>query len=342
MTMKCSTMMWCGLAVSLQLFAMGCEPENKKQKTTETSAQAGEGAETGSKPAAGEKPIVVVTTTMLATAAAEIGGDAVDVRSIMKPGGDPHLYQPRPSDAKMVTESALVITSGLHLEGWVDDLVRNAGGERPVVVASDGVEPIKMEGSPGGVDPHFWFDLQEWSKASQNITRGMVDLVGAESDAGKDIAKRGAAYKAKIDALHGWTGERLATIPEEQRILITSHDAFNYFGRAYSIDVVGIQGVSTEQEASQRDVANIIETVKKRKTPAIFVESSVNPALIKQVASETGSKAAGPLFSDSVGTEGSGAETFVTMFVKNVEEITVNLGGKYEAFSAPDAKESGK
>ena len=128
-------------------------------------------------------------------------------------------------------------------------------------------------------------------------------------------------------------GEQLATVPEKQRILITSHDAFNYFGRAYKIEVVGIQGVSTEQEASQRDVANVIEQVKAREAPAIFVESSVNPSLIKQVASETGARVAGPLFSDSVGASGSGAETFEAMFVKNVEEITTNLGGDYKAFS---------
>lgn len=319
---------WFGVVACL--LAMGCEPE-KKRGASNVGKTGGDGG------LAGEKPVVVVTTTMLASAAREIGGDAVEVRAIMKPGGDPHLYQPRPSDAKMVTESALVITSGLHLEGWIDDLVRNAGGERPVVVASQGVEPIKMEGSPGGVDPHFWFDLREWSKASQNITDAMVDLVGEETDAGKDISKRGAAYKARMQAMHTWTGEQLATIPDAQRILITSHDAFHYFGRAYKIDVEGIQGVSTEQEASQRDVANVIEKVKSREAPAIFVESSVNPSLIKQVASETGAKVAGPLFSDSVGTPGSGAETFEAMFVKNVEEITTNLGGDYKAFS-PEEK----
>ena len=307
------------------LFAMGCESE---PKAVGPKPQSGD----SKAPEASSKPVVVATTTMIASAAREIGGDAVDVQAIMKPGGDPHLYQPTPSDAKMITRSQVVLTSGLYLEGWLDDLVRNAGGERPVIVVSDGVKPITMEGSPGGVDPHFWFDLESWAQASDNVTKALVKSLEKDPDAAKAVGERGAKYKAKILALHDWTKVQLATVPKEQRVLITSHDAFNYFGRAYDIDVVGIQGASTEQEASQRDVANVIELVKERSAPAIFVESSVNPALIKQVGKETGVKVAGPLYSDSCGAAGTPEESFDGMFVSNIDQVVNALGGKYSAF----------
>ncbi len=284
------------------------------------------------------KPLVVATTTMLGDLAQAIGGDAVSVSSIMKPGGDPHLYQPTPGDARLIASSSLVITSGLHLEGWIDDLVRNAGGERPVVVASKRVTPIRMENSPGGVDPHFWFDLEAWSLAADEVGEQLVILVGSDTDAGKQVQSRLVAYKAEVAHLNAWTKDRLSSVPRQQRVLITSHDAFNYFGRAYEIDVIGIQGISTEQEAAQRDVANIIDMVRERNAPAVFVETSVNPQLIEQVARETGVKVAGPLYSDSIGPAGGPAATFLGTVAENVRIITEALGGEYIAFRSADAK----
>ncbi len=299
------------LALLLAIVAFGCKSEAPES--------------------ASGKPVVVCTTTMLEDMTREIAGDAADVRGIMKPGGDPHLYQPSPADAKMISQSKLVITSGLHLEGWIDDLVRNAGGERPVAVASEGVEPIKMKGAPGGVDPHFWFDLQAWSKATTNVQDAVI-AVTPEADH-EGIRTRTKAYQDKLTGLHAWTEARLESIPAEGRVLITSHDAFNYFGRRYKMDVVGIQGTSTESEASQRDVARVVELVKERSAKAVFVESSVNPALIKQVARETGVTVAGPLYSDSVGPAGSGAESYEGMVKANVKQITEALGGTYVEFA---------
>jgi ABC-type Zn uptake system ZnuABC Zn-binding protein ZnuA len=278
------------------------------------------------------KPLVVTTTTMLDDLSEQLGGDAVRVEGIMAPGGDPHIYQPTPSDARLIAKSDLVVTSGLKLEGWINDLVRNAGGERPVIVASDGVDPIKEAGTEEGVDPHFWFDLQSWDIAVDNVGQGLVELVGKNSPAADAIRQRQKAYKAQNDRLHDWIYARMETIPEKQRVLITSHDAFAYFGRTYGIDVVGIQGISTDQEASQRDVANIVDVVDERDAPAVFVETSVNPALIKQVARETGVEVAGPLYSDSIGAEGTPAGTFVGTVIENVRMITEALGGQYEPF----------
>jgi ABC-type Zn uptake system ZnuABC Zn-binding protein ZnuA len=250
----------------------------------------------------------------------------------MSPGGDPHLYQPTPNDAKAIANSDLVIRSGLKLEGWIDDLLENAGGERPIVTASEGVDAIKSEAQYAGIDPHFWFDLQAWQIATKNVSKALIDLVGPDSDEADRIRKRTEQYLERVERLEGWVQEQLATIPKDQRVLITSHDAFGYFGRAYEIDVVAIQGISTEQEASQRDVARIVEIVRKRNAPAVFVETSVNPALIKQVARETGAEVAGPLYSDSIGKEGGPAGTFVGTVAENVRMITESLGGDYKPF----------
>ncbi len=276
-------------------------------------------------------PYVIATTTMITDMAQTLAGEDLRVEGIMKPGGDPHLHKPSIGNARATGVSDLVLTNGLYLEGWLDELVRNAGGERPVKVVSDGVTPVTMEGMPGGVDPHFWFEIESWKIATGNVEDAFVALLPDKADG---IRARSNAYEAELDRLDAWTRTNLETIPEKQRVLITSHDAFNYFGRAYGIEVVGIQGSSTEQEASQRDVANTIELVRSRSVPAIFIESSVNPALIEQVARETGVKALGPLFSDSIGTAGSGAETYVAMYAKNVEIITKGLGGVFTPFPA--------
>jgi ABC-type Zn uptake system ZnuABC Zn-binding protein ZnuA len=269
---------------------------------------------------------------MLADVTAELAGDDAEVIGIMRPGGDPHLYQPTPQDARAIAGSDLVIRSGLKLEGWIDDLLENAGGQRPIVTASEGVKPIESEDQYGGIDPHFWYEMAAWKTATKNISDALVELVGPETHEANRIRARTEEYLARVDRLDTWVKEQLATIPRDQRVLITSHDAFGYFGRAYDIDVIAIQGVSTEQEASQRDVARIVELVRERKAPAVFVETSVNPALIEQVARETGAEVAGPLYSDSIGEAGGPAGTFIGTVAENTRMITESLGGSYKPF----------
>jgi ABC-type Zn uptake system ZnuABC Zn-binding protein ZnuA len=309
-----------GVALFVAGLAMGAPGCDKSEAASETTEQRS------------ETKTVVASTTMLADLTEQLAGDDLEVVGIMSPGGDPHLYQPTPNDAKAIANSDLVIRSGLKLEGWIDDLLENAGGERPIVTASEGVDAIKSEAQYAGIDPHFWFDLQAWQIATKNVSKALIDLVGPDSDEADRIRRRTEQYLERVERLDGWVQEQLATIPKDQRVLITSHDAFGYFGRAYEIDVVAIQGISTEQEASQRDVARIVEIVRKRNAPAVFVETSVNPALIKQVARETGAEVAGPLYSDSIGKEGGPAGTFVGTVAENVRMITENLGGDYKPF----------
>lgn len=280
--------------------------------------------------------LVVASTTMLEDLVRELAPDGVRVEGIMAPGGDPHLYQPTPGDARLVAQSDLVVRNGLHLEGWIDDLLENAGGERPIVTASEGVEPIHMESFAGGVDPHIWFDVSLWRAVAVTTADALADLVADDPVAVAQVRERAAAYDARLAALDAWVRSTLATIPAERRVLVTSHDAFNYFGRAYDLDVRGIQGISTEQEASQRDVADVIDMVRERGLPAVFVETSVNPGLVRQVARETGARVLGPLYSDSLGAADGPAGTWVGMVVENVRLVTEGLGGTWAPFEAED------
>lgn len=309
----------------LVVFAVGFIAACDKKQTS----RAGDGPD--------EKVVVVATTTMLADMVRQLGGDDVEVVGIMKPGGDPHLYQPRPSDARSVASAHVVVTNGLHLEGWIDDLVENAGGEeKAFIVAGEVVEPIRMESSPGGVDPHFWFDVGLWKKASDHVAQGLKRAVGEESAEAERIEERRIAYGAELDRLDAWVRDRLETVPPQNRVLVTSHDAFNYFGEAFEIDVVGIQGISTEQEASQRDIINTVEVVKERGAPAVFVETSVNPRLVEQVGREAGVKVSGPLYSDSLGPADSAAGTYVGMVSENVRIIVEALGGQFAALPSDE------
>ena len=274
---------------------------------------------------------VVVTTTMLEDAVEQIGGEHFEVHSLVNVGADPHVYQPQPNDARMVADSDAVVMNGLMLEGWMESLVRNAGGERPVIVGGEAIDEEALIRVEGAIDPHVWFDVGMWRQVTDRVASSLVELTD-DDEVAADIAARHAGYDQILEQLDDWVDERMASVPDEQRVLITSHDAFNYFGNAYGIDVEAVQGLSTEQEASQRDVANIIDLVEARNAPAVFTETSVNPGLIEQVARETGIERAGPLYSDSVGPADSGADTYVGMVRANVEMITEALGGDYEGF----------
>lgn len=276
-----------------------------------------------------KKPLVVTTTTMLASLVEEVGGDLVEVRSLVHPGGDPHSYQPTPRDVRDVARASLIVTNGLGLEGWMTDLVRNAGkgASAKVVVASEGIEPLTTNGA---TDPHFWFDVLLWKQATHTVEQRLITLIPESEDTLKAQAN---GYRLELDALNQWILTQIEKLPPKSQVLVTSHDAFNYMGRAYALRVVGIQGVSTEHEASQRDIINVIQIVRESGVKAIFGETSVNPALVNQVARETGVEVRGPLYSDSLGGKGSGAENYRDMVIKNITAITEGLGGEVEAFS---------
>ena len=285
---------------------------------------AGAGSRTG-------PPRVLATTTMIAEAATRIGGDCVEVRGLLPIGGDPHVYEPVPQDARAVAESDLVLYNGFGLEAWLDRLIRNAGGERPVVVAAEGLTPIFGQYKQGeDPDPHLWGDARNFARYVQNIQQALATVAPACRDS---LQANAAGYVAELQALDGWVRERVASIPAAQRQLVTSHDAFEYYARAYGLNVLGTPiGVSTDEEASAQTVARLVDRVRQERVPALFIETTVNPRVIQRISAETGARIGGSLYSDSLGEPGSGADSYVGMIVHNTRVIVNALGGSAGPF----------
>jgi manganese/iron transport system substrate-binding protein len=283
-------------------------------------------------PAAGDRPRVLATTTMIAEAAERIGGECVEVIGLLPVGGDPHVYEPVPRDVRRVAESELVLYNGLGLEAWLDRLVRNAGGQRRIVELASGLTPIYGQYAGGqDPDPHLWGDVRHFIHYVEGIRQAFAELA---PECRTTYENNAAAYVEELRALDVWVRERVATIPERNRYLVTSHDAFQYFASAYGLEVLGTPiGVSTDEEASAQTVARIVEDVRRTGIPALFVETTVNPNLIRRIATETGARVGGELYSDSLGEPGSGADSYVGMIVHNTRTVVNALGGSAEAFA---------
>ena len=262
---------------------------------------------------AGEKSKAVATIGMVADLVRQVGGDRVVVEQLMGPGVDPHLYKPTSEDASRLNQADVIFYSGLMLEGRMGDLfARLARTGKKVYATTESVpedrllEPAQFQGH---YDPHIWFDVRMWAQTIPTIVKGLIDV----DPAGREyFEKSGAELSQRLAALDEWCKTTAAQLPQGQRILVTSHDAYNYFGRAYGFQVVGLQGVSTVSEAALADMAGLVDFIKKQKVKAIFVESSVNPAAIRRVAEDAGVKVGGDLFSDARGRAGEMKEGFDT------------------------------
>lgn len=257
--------------------------------------------------AAGAEPRikVAVTVTMVADLVRQIGGDRVTVTALMGPGVDPHLYKASAADVIALQQADVIFYSGLLLEGKMQDLFAKLARSKKFVYPVTETIPVDKLLEPpefaGHYDPHVWFDIPLWSLCVDTVVKGLSDF----DPAGKaDFEKRGAAYQAKLAELHEWARKRATGLPEKRRILVTSHDAFNYLGRAYGFQVVALQGISTVTETSSADMVKLVEFIKQHQVKAIFVESSVPHKTIERVARDAGVKVGGELFSDATGTPG--------------------------------------
>jgi manganese/zinc/iron transport system substrate-binding protein len=252
-----------------------------------------------------EKIKVATTIGMVADLVKQVGGDRAEVDQLMGPGIDPHLYKPTSTDASRLSKADVIFYSGLMLEGRMGDLfARLARAGKKVYATTESVpedllsEPKEFEGH---YDPHIWFDVSMWAQTVPTIIKGLSEV----DPAGKEIYENnGAALMDRLGKLHQWCKDTAAELPEDKRILVTSHDAYNYFGRAYGFKVIGLQGVSTVSEAALADMANLVDFIKKQNVKAIFVETSVNPAAIRRVAEDAGVKIGGELYSDAMGNPG--------------------------------------
>ncbi|HEV3410092.1 MAG TPA: zinc ABC transporter substrate-binding protein [Chthoniobacterales bacterium] len=256
-------------------------------------------------PAADKKIKVTATTTMVADLVRSVGGDRVTIETLMGPGVDPHLYKAAASDVTKLQQANVVFYSGLLLEGKMQDIFTHlARSKRHVYAVTESIPLDRLLEPPefaGHYDPHVWFDVTLWKVCVDAVVKGL-----SETDAaGKATYERNAAETRKrLDELHAWALAKANELPPERRILVTSHDAYNYFGRAYGFQVVGLQGISTVSEAGLADMAKLSDFIREKGIKAVFVESSVPHDTIERISKDTGAKIGGELFSDAMGTAG--------------------------------------
>lgn len=283
---------------------------------------------------------VVATTGMVGDVAQVVAGECAVVVTLMGPGTDPHLYRASASDVAALASAEVILYSGLGLEGRLAAVLAELGKRvTTVAVAELALSQGERLVHPSGVqDPHVWLSAAAWAGTAGVIAEVLAaELVARASDAAAEcvegLAERAAAYEQQVLALHDWAKATLATVPREQRVLVTAHDAFHYFGRAYDVEVVGIQGLSTDSEAAVADVRRVADLVVARRVRALFVESTIDPrtvrAVLDAVASRGGTAVLGPeLYGDAMGDAGSSAGTYLGMLISNVSAITHALGGE--------------
>jgi zinc/manganese transport system substrate-binding protein len=263
---------------------------------------------------------VVASFSILGDFVRNVGGERVGVTTLVGPDSDVHVYTPAPADAKKIADAKLVFVNGLGLEGWLSRLAQSAGTRAVIVVATQGIAPLKI-GSDA--DPHAWQSVANAKIYVANIR----DALGAADPADAAIYRANAqTYLTKLDALDREVREAIAKIPESRRKVISTHDAFGYFAAAYGVEFIAPLGVSTESEASARDIAGIITQIRTSKIPAVFLENISDPRLIRRISAETGAKVGGTLYSDSL-TGGKGdAPTYIDMVRHNIRALTSALG----------------
>jgi zinc/manganese transport system substrate-binding protein len=281
---------------------------------------------TGAVPVRAQTPAklpVVATFSILADFARNVGGDRIDVAALVGPDGDTHVYQPKPADAEKLSAARLILVNGLGLEGWIDRLIKASGAGAPVIVATKGINPQKMrEEGRIGLDPHAWQSIANAKIYVANIRDGLI-----AADPGGEAVYRANAdnYLGKLGALEAEVKREIAKIPAGRRQIITTHDAFGYFGTAYGFRFIAPEGVSTETEASARDVAKIIRQIKAEKIPAVFLENVTDVRLMQSIASESGAKIGGTLYSDALSPPAGPASTYIDMMRNNVRELSAAL-----------------
>lgn len=275
----------------------------------------------GSPAHADDRLAVVASFSIVADFVKNVGGDKVDVSALVGPNSDVHVYTPAPGEAKTIVSARLVVINGFGLEGWLPRLLQSSASKAPVVVASRGITPLNL-GSQA--DPHAWQSVANAKIYVANIRDGLIAVDPADAEAFNANARR---YLAELDALDAEVKETIASIPPERRKLITTHDAFVYFAKAYGLDFIAPQGVSTETEPSARDIAAIIARIKRDKIPAVFLENISDDRLIGRIAAETGVKVGGKLFSDSLTDEKGDAPTYIDMMRHNIRTLREGLQG---------------
>jgi len=267
-----------------------------------------------------ERLKVVASFSILGDFVKNVGGDRVDVTTLVGPNGDVHVYTPTPADAKKIADARLVIINGLGLEGWLPRLIQASGGKAPIITATRGITPLRL-GSDA--DPHAWQSVASAKVYVANIRDALAAADPADAEMFLANARR---YQAELDALEAAVRAAVEKIPPARRKVISTHDAFGYFAAAYGVEFIAPEGVSTETEPSARDVGAIISQIKSAKIPAVFLENISDPRLVSRIAAETGAKVGGTLFSDALTDEKGVCPTYIEMVRHNIKALTSALG----------------
>lgn len=266
-------------------------------------------------------PVKVVSfSTILAEVAQQVGGSAVDVVELVKPGVDPHEYQPTPGDLRQLADAKLILASGKNMEHYLDKLAGSAGPGAMIVKVGDQMPSLQLNEEGEGLvqDPHWWHNVANVEKATKIVRDALIQIDPADK---AEFTSKANAYLAKLAALNTWVKQKVAELPRDKRELVTSHDAFQYFAKQYGFTIYPIEGISTEQEPSAKQVDDLIATIKTQGVKAIFLEDTLNPKVSSEITRETGTKIGGMLYADGLGSgEGSTYEGMVKHNVTTIVE----------------------
>jgi zinc/manganese transport system substrate-binding protein len=263
---------------------------------------------------------VVVSFSILGDLVRNVGGNSIEVTTLVGHDSDAHVYSPTPADAKKIADAKLIIVNGLGFEGWLPRLVQSSGGKAKIVTATDGIAPLRLGND---ADPHAW---QSVGNAKVYVGNIRTALSAADPANAEQYRANADAYMAKLDALDREVRDAVAKLPPARRKVISTHNAFGYFAAAYGIEFIAPLGVSTESEPSARDIAKIITQVKQAKIPAVFLENVTDPRLMQRISAETGAKVGGTLYSDGLTGEKGDAPTYIDMVRHNIKALTRALG----------------
>lgn len=305
------------LGILITLALLSCSPKDSNPKTVK----------------GGDQPVVVATSTIIADLTAEVGGDEIQLKGILQPGTDPHVYEPVPKDSRVLEEANLILYNGYNLEPGLIKLMNATGEKAKKVAVGEVVKPLQLDKGRGEIvpDPHVWGSAENAIAMTNAIRDALIELSPEDKE---KFTQNALQLTKELKQLHSWVNQQIQTIPPDKRKLVTTHDAFQYYGQAYGIAIAGtLIGISTEEQPSAQTVQRLVESIKKIGVPAIFAETTINPALIKTVAQEAGIKLAPhQLYSDSIGAKGSEGDSYIKMMETNTRSIVEALGGRYTPF----------
>jgi len=268
-----------------------------------------------------DRPRAVATFSILGDFARNVGGERVELATLVGPNGDVHVFAPTPGDVKTIAAADIVFVNGLGLEGWIDRLIAASATRALVVVASRGITPRSGTRAQdrGASDPHAWQSVANAKLYVGNIRDGLIAIDAAEK---KIFEANANTYLAKLDALDGEIRAAIEAIPSARRKVITAHSAFGYFGDAYGIEFIAPEGLSTEAEPSARDIAKLIEQIRRQNVPALFLENVADSRLLQRIGAETGVRIGGRLYSDALSPPDGPAASYIEMMRSNLRELT--------------------